>query len=284
MLADCREGLIQMIYFKSVSRLARNVTDLLSIVRELTAIGVVLIFEKENIRTDQMASDFLLSTMAIIAEFESTNISSNVRWGHVSKFARGTHKVVHAPYGYDKDAAGSLVINPSEAAIVREIFYRICAGEGCGRIAKDMEAMHVPTKRGGRWESGTIRSIVKNPAVMGTMVGQRYYIQDRKAHVNRGEKDIFIARRIDKKVAAAQLLLLHTCTALRFLNSSCDGEKEYSNRWDRGHSPLRDFEEFAAMEMTITTVAMKMEAMDLIDAVVVDGDEIRVRFKAGVEI
>ena len=192
MLADCRDGLIQMIYFKSVSRLARNVTDLLSIVRELTAIGVILIFEKENIRTDQMASDFLLSTMAIIAEFESSNIGSSVRWGHVSKFARGTHKVVHAPYGYDKDPAGSLVINPSEAAIVREIFDRICAGEGCGRIAKDLEARHVPTKRGGRWESGTIRSIIKNPAVMGTMVGQRYYIQDSKAHVNRGEKDMYI--------------------------------------------------------------------------------------------
>ena len=92
-----------------------------------------------------------------------------------------------------------------------------------------------------------------------------------------------IARRIDKKVAAAQLLLLHTCTALRFLGASCDGERE---DWfgDRERSPLRDFEEFAAMEMTITTVAMKMEAMDLIDAVVVDGDEIRVRFRAGVEI
>ncbi|MDO5702138.1 MAG: hypothetical protein Q4G47_02125 [Lachnospiraceae bacterium] len=102
-----------------------------------------------------------------------------------------------------------------------------------------------------------------------------------------------IARRIDKKVAAAQLLLLHTCTALRFLNADStnsgavgreyeawvDGRGRNSGR-DCSADPLRDFEEFAAM----TTVAMKVETMDLIDAVVVDGDEIRVRFKAGVEI
>lgn len=97
----------------------------------------------------------------------------------------------------------------------------------------------------------------------------------------------FIARRINKKVAAAQLLLLHTCTALRFLGASCDGEREdwFGDRErNSGRGPLRDFEEFAEMEMTMTTVSMKVEAMDLIDAVVVDGDEIRVRFKAGVEI
>ena len=93
-----------------------------------------------------------------------------------------------------------------------------------------------------------------------------------------------IARRIDKKVAAAQLLLLHTCTALRFLGASCDGERE---DWfgDRERSPLRDFEEFAAMNPAADlNAAMTTAAIDLIDAVVIDGDQISVRFKAGVEI
>ena len=51
MMRDCRKGKINRILVKSVSRFARNTRDCLSALRELSAMGVSVRFEKENIDT-----------------------------------------------------------------------------------------------------------------------------------------------------------------------------------------------------------------------------------------
>lgn len=48
MMADCREGKIKRILVKSVSRFARNTTDLLETTRELKDLGVVVVFEEQG--------------------------------------------------------------------------------------------------------------------------------------------------------------------------------------------------------------------------------------------
>ena len=49
LLRDCRAGKIQMVITKSISRFARNTTDCIRLVRELSALGVAVRFEKEHI-------------------------------------------------------------------------------------------------------------------------------------------------------------------------------------------------------------------------------------------
>lgn len=199
LLADCRAGKCQIVLVKSISRLARNTADLLSIVREMMSIGVVISFERERIRTDQMASEFLLTVLATFAANESDNIGSSVRWGHRSLFQLGKHKVFQPPYGFDvKD--GQLVVNESEAAVVREIYSRFLAGEGGWRIARDLRSRGIPTKKGGRWENNTILGIVKNPACYGTIVNQKYYRDGGKVHVNRGELEMFVQENISPAI------------------------------------------------------------------------------------
>ena len=191
MLADCRAGKVAIVYTKSVSRLARNVTDLLSIVHDLSDIGVPIVFEREGIKTDQMHSELFLSLMASFAAAESDSIKKNVTAGHRMRFKLGIHKAFQAPYGYD-NVDGRLVINPSEAEVVREIYSRFLAGEGGTRIAKDLEARGVPTKKGGRWQHNTVLGIVKNPACYGTVVDQKTYREGGKVRINRGELDMFV--------------------------------------------------------------------------------------------
>ena len=191
LLTDCRAGKIQLVVVKSISRLSRNVEDLVSIVRELSSLGVTCVFEKESLRTDNISSSFLIQVMATVAEYESTSIGSQVALGHRFRFKLGTHKAFNPPYGYDS-VDGNLVINPAEAAIVREIYSRVLAGEGGYRIAKDLEARQIPTKRGGRWRQTTVLGIVKNPASYGTIVNQKTYREDHKVHINRGELEMFI--------------------------------------------------------------------------------------------
>ena len=51
MIADCENGLVDMILTKSLSRFARNTVDSLTTIRKLKALGIGIYFEKENIFT-----------------------------------------------------------------------------------------------------------------------------------------------------------------------------------------------------------------------------------------
>jgi DNA invertase Pin-like site-specific DNA recombinase len=51
LISDCRNGDVDMVITKSISRFARNTVTMLEVVRELKALGVDVLFEKENIHS-----------------------------------------------------------------------------------------------------------------------------------------------------------------------------------------------------------------------------------------
>ena len=78
MLRKCKQGKIDLILTKSVSRFARNTLDCNSIARELKNLGVAIYFEKENINTMEEDSEFVLTIFGRMAQSESESISRNV--------------------------------------------------------------------------------------------------------------------------------------------------------------------------------------------------------------
>lgn len=87
LLEDCRQGKVDLILTKSISRFARNTTDCIQMVRTLTGLGVDILFEKENIHTGTMGSEFLLTMLACLAADESKSISENMKWGIRKRFS-----------------------------------------------------------------------------------------------------------------------------------------------------------------------------------------------------
>lgn len=77
MIADCREGKIQRVLVKSVSRFARNTTELLETTRELKGLGVVVVFEEQGFDTSQMMGEMLLTMQAM---WNPTALHSSARW------------------------------------------------------------------------------------------------------------------------------------------------------------------------------------------------------------
>lgn len=73
MIKDCKDGKIDMIITKSVSRFARNIVDCISIVRQLSALKhpVGIFFETENIFTLEDRTEMSLSFTATMAQEES---------------------------------------------------------------------------------------------------------------------------------------------------------------------------------------------------------------------
>ena len=180
LLRDCEEGKIDLVLTKSISRFARNTTDCLEMVRALTALGVVIQFEKENIRTGTAESELMLTLFSSFAEEESRSISRNCSWAARQRFENGSFRYSRAPYGYRlKD--GRLLIHRGQAKIVRGIFASVLEGKGCPAIARDLNARRIPTgtkRRDGTpgvWSAQMVQGILTNVAYTGDALLQKSF-------------------------------------------------------------------------------------------------------------
>ena len=192
LLADCREGKVDMIITKSISRFARNTVTLLETVRELKTMGVDVFFEEENIWTLDSKGELLITIMSSLAQEESRSISENVTWGQRKRFADGKVSIPYGQFlGYRKGVDGLPEIVPEEAEIVRTI-YRMCIeGKSTNAIAKHLTRQGIPTPAGKDiWQRATVESILRNEKYKGSALLQKKFTVDflqKKMKVNEGE-------------------------------------------------------------------------------------------------
>ena len=199
LMRDCEAGAVDVIVTKSISRFARNTSECLSMVRELTSLGIRLIFEKENIDTETMESEFLLTLLAAFAESESASISTNQKWAIRKRFQAGTYKGGKVPYGYRRTKKG-YIIHPAEAATVRRIFYALADGKGTLVIARELNEERIPTwtesykglEAQGKWRSNSIIAIARNEFYTGDSLYQKTFMENYKKCVNTGQLDQYL--------------------------------------------------------------------------------------------
>ncbi len=196
MIEDCRNGKIDMIVTKSVSRFSRNNLDCLMYVRELKQLGIPIIFEKEGINTIQVSSELLLTLFGALSQAESESISMNVKLGIRQSLKNGNVRFSYKTFlGYRKGADGQPEIVPEQADIVRRIYNDFLAGATYLEIAKQLTDENVPTMGGGnRWFSERIKSILKNEKYKGDALLQKTYITDpisKRVKKNNGELPMY---------------------------------------------------------------------------------------------
>lgn len=189
MLKDCEDRKIDFILTKSVSRLARNTTDCLEIVRRLLELNIGIYFEKENIDTRTMESELKLSILSSLAESESRSISENNKWSIKKRFQNGTYIIATPPYGYE-NIDGKVVVNEEEGKIVKEIFKSYLSGKGTHKIADELNKRKIKGQRGASWHGSTINGILKNEKYTGDVIYQKTYTDENyNRHNNYGEED-----------------------------------------------------------------------------------------------
>ena len=167
MAAAAEAKKLDIIICKSISRFSRNMVDCQQYTKWFLTLGVVVIFEEQNIRTDDPTCDFVLSILAAVAQDESHSISENEKAAYASRFARGEYNLGNNRIlGYDC-VDGELVPN-KDAWIVKEVFRRFIEGESYRQIAKGLEelgAQSLHSKKGFGVE--TLRYMVSNETYVG---------------------------------------------------------------------------------------------------------------------
>jgi DNA invertase Pin-like site-specific DNA recombinase len=193
LMQDARDGHVDMIITKSLSRFGRNTLDCLNHIRDLKSLGVDVYFEKENIHTMRSEGEMLITLISAVAQNESLTQSENVKWGIHRKYERGNIKSVPCGkfLGYDKDENGNLVINPEQAETVRRIYREFLDGYGTFQIARHLTSEKIPMAYGGKaWCASHIRKVLTNEKIKGDTKFQKTYNADyltKKRVENNGE-------------------------------------------------------------------------------------------------
>lgn len=180
MIADCRNGKIDRIITKSISRFARNTLDCLNYVRELKELGVGVIFEKEGINTLEGSGEVLLTILSSLAQDESRSISENTKWGLRKRYENGEYGISTKRFmGYEKGENGKLIINPKQAKVVKRIYEEYLSGKTVDYIKRILEREKIPKwDNSYKWQATTIQSILKNEKYKGDAELQKGHTTD----------------------------------------------------------------------------------------------------------
>ena len=184
MIADCEAGKIDVVYTKSISRFARNTVDCLNAIRKLKALGIPIIFQKENINTMDAKGEVLVTIMASLAQQESGSLAANVAMGLRYRMAEGHGTLNYNRFlGYTKSQDGKLVVVPEEAEVVRRIFREYLEGFSTKAIVRHLNEDHIRTPTGKEaWHPSTITSMLENEKFCGDLLLQKYYTEDFLTH------------------------------------------------------------------------------------------------------
>lgn len=209
MIKLCRRKKIDLILCKSISRFARNTVDCLDCVRELKRIGVGVIFEKENINTLSISSEFAITLYASFAQAESESISRNITWGIEKAFREGKVRYqMRQTLGY-RLIDGVPVVVESEAETVRDIFRLFANGMGMQQIAKRLTDEGAVRRNGSTvWDRYTVNAVLKNEKYVGDAVLQKTYTVDCLTHErakNNGQKPKYLVQNCHEPIIDREL-------------------------------------------------------------------------------
>lgn len=199
MMKDCKEGKVDLIVTKSVSRFARNIVDCIAKIRELAnqnpPVGVF--FETEHIYTLDNTSEMMLAVLSAAAQEESHTKSEIMNISIEQRFSRGIFLTPEL-LGYDVDDEGNLVVNPEEAETVSLCFYMFLGGYTTSEIAEMLTDLKRKTKRGNtKWSSSSVVGVLQNERHCGDILCRKTFTPNylnHKAKKNRKDRNQYRQR------------------------------------------------------------------------------------------
>ena len=194
LIQDCKDGKIDMIIVKAISRFARNTVTLLETVRMLKSINVDVYFEEQNLHSISSEGEMVLTFLASFAQEESRSVSENMKWRIKKDFEQGLIWGSKNQLGY-RIVNRKLVLVPEEAVLVRRIFDLYLDGYGFQAISNILNAEGHTSVNGCRWGKTAIDQIINNYNYTGDLLLQKTFRENhlsKRKKPNRGELDQYL--------------------------------------------------------------------------------------------
>ena len=179
---DAKAGYFEKVVVWRLDRLARNLRLILGIEAELKEQTVSIFSMKEMVDTSMSLGRTVFQILGLSAEWERDSIIERTKTGRLQRQKEGHWAGGPAPFGYDYDKeTKNLVINESEAQIIRMIYDLYASGKSLGAISDQLnQALISPRGKNAKgWYRTGIREILINPAYKGEIIlNRRSHIKD----------------------------------------------------------------------------------------------------------
>ncbi|MDA1641854.1 recombinase family protein [Bacillus cereus group sp. TH177-1LC] len=164
---------IDMVVFKSISRLARDLKDSLEIREVFLAHNVRIISVEEGYDSVKAGkNDMAFELWSLFSAQYSRTLSSSITAALAVKVRRGEH-IGKIPFGYNRENQ-KLVIYDEEAEVVRKIYSWYTEGWGYKKITNELNRLGVKSKTKKNWQMTSVQRILRNPIYKGTFILNQY--------------------------------------------------------------------------------------------------------------
>lgn len=158
MMRQVEGGQVAVILAYSNSRLTRRPLELERLIAMHAQTGVRLHTVAAG-EDDLSTADgrMVARIKASVDRAESDRISDRVRRQQQQAREAGKWHGGWRPYGYEDDG---VTVRESEAAVIEQTARRLIGGQSLAALVADLNQRGVPTSRGGRWSSRTLRRVL----------------------------------------------------------------------------------------------------------------------------
>ena len=187
MLEDAAKKKMDLIVCASVSRFARNISDLIEEVRKLRTTNpsnpVGVYFETEDLYTLDPNINERLQMQGLFAEWESGNKSRRMILSYDQRICTGQFPLSDL-LGLRHTIEGGFVIEEDEAITVKYIFIATACGHTAEEIAEVLTEKQRPTLRGRtEWTPQMVKAIMENERRWGDLEVRKRVVIDYKEKV-----------------------------------------------------------------------------------------------------
>ena len=138
LLADIREGLVDVIVVYKIDRLSRSLADFAKLVELFDAQKVTFVSVTQSFNTTTSMGRLTLNILLSFAQFEREVTAERIRDKVAASRKKGMWMGGVPPLGYDVDNR-RLVPNPKEAKLIRHIFERFVELGSATKLVKELQ-------------------------------------------------------------------------------------------------------------------------------------------------
>ncbi|MDX5038778.1 recombinase family protein, partial [Streptococcus suis] len=195
MMEDIKNGVINCIIIRDLSRLGRNYIEMGRLIDKVFPfMGVRFISINDNLDTLKVLEEkksFEVEIKNLVNDLYSKDISKKVTASHIQKAKQGYFIAGFAPYGYKlerREGGNRLIIDPIVQPIMVDVFEKLLAGQSINQVTKylNQQKVAIPmayrqtgkryrTEKDTRqWQSANLQRLVLNPAFYGSLIQRRH--------------------------------------------------------------------------------------------------------------
>lgn len=195
MMEDIKNGVINCIIIRDLSRLGRNYIEMGRLIDKVFPfMGVRFISINDNLDTLKVLEEkksFEVEIKNLVNDLYSKDISKKVTASHIQKAKQGYFIAGFAPYGYKlerREGGNRLVIDAIVQPVMVDVFEKLMAGQSINRVTKYLNHQKVATPMAYRqtgeryrtendtrqWQVANLQRLVQNPAFYGSLIQRRH--------------------------------------------------------------------------------------------------------------